>query len=319
MDITAFAEQVIQNKLDVHHVLVYQHDREAAHFDFAPTKRRENIHSGSKSILSMAVGIAVREGLLSLDSRPVEVLSAHLPEEGVDPLWEKVTLRHLLTMSSGHTVKLLNGYGLTPGSVNRDNLEDLDWVRHVFTNAPSVEPGSLFVYNNACPYLAGRMLEEVSGEHLIDWLRPRLFVPMDIRNPQWLTDPLGNTCGAGGLQLTPEEFMRFGRLCLHKGEWNGRWLVPAEHLEAAMSRQIESVNESAMKVDVVSADSPDFSAGYGFLFWRASYANACYMYGWASQLCVILPDHDACVVVTASDFATQKILSLIREHIVPQL
>ena len=319
MDLTAFAEQVIQKKLDVHHVLVYQHDEEAAHFDFAPTKRRENVHSASKSVLSMAIGIAIDEGIFALDSRPVDVLAAHLPEGGIDPAWEKVTLRHLLTMSSGHRVKLLNGYGLTPGAVNRDDLEDLDWVRHVFTNAPEEAPGSLFVYNNACPYLAGRMLEELTGERLIDWLRPRLFVPMNIRNPQWLTDPLGFTCGAGGLQLTPEELMRFGRLCLKKGEWNGRQLVPAAWLEAAMSKQIISVNEHAMRVDVVSADSPDFSAGYGYLFWRASFANASYMYGWASQLCVVLPEHDACVVVTASEFATQKILSLVREHIVPQL
>lgn len=319
MDLIAFAEQVIQKKLDVHHVLVVQHDREVAHFDFSSTKRRENVHSASKSILSMAIGIAIREGLLSLDNRPAEVLRRHHPADGMDPAWNRVTLRHLLTMSSGHMVKLLNGYSLAPGQVNRDDLEDLDWVRHVFTVAPEKEPGSLFVYNNACPYLAGRMIEELTGERLIDWLRPRLFVPMNIRNPQWLTDPLGFTCGAGGLQLTPEELSRFGRLCLHRGEWEGKQLVPADYLDAAMSKQIESVNEHATKVDAVSADSPDFSAGYGYLFWKASFANASYMYGWASQLCVILPEQDACVVLTASDFATQKILSLISEHIVPQL
>ena len=108
MDLTAFAEQVIQKKLNVHHALVYQHDEEAAHFDFAPAKRRDNIHSGSKSVLSMAIGIAIEEGILTLDSRPAEVLAKHRPEGGIDSAWSKVTLRHLLTMSSGHTVKLLN-------------------------------------------------------------------------------------------------------------------------------------------------------------------------------------------------------------------
>lgn len=318
MELVPFAEQICQRRLNVHHVLVYQHDRELAHFDFKPTRRRDNVHSASKSVLSMAIGIAIDEGLLTLDARPTEVLKAHLPEE-LSPTWEDVTLRHLLTMTSGHRIKLLNGYSMDPTQTNRDDLPDPDWVHHIFTQAPAVRPGSLFVYNNACPYLAGRMLEERAGERLIDYLRPRLFVPMDIRNPQWLTDPLGYTCGAGGLQLTPEELMRFGRLCLHGGEWNGRQLVPSAYLRAAMSRQVSSVNEHAMKVDVVSADSPDFSAGYGYLFWRASFEGACYMYGWGSQLCVVLPALDACVVTTASEFATQQILTLIRQFIVPEL
>lgn len=318
LDLIPFAEKVCQKRLDISHVFVRQHNEEVAHFAFKGTARRDNIHSASKSILSMATGIAMEEGLLDLDSRPTDILSRHLPKD-CSTAWEPVTLRHLLTMTSGHTQKLLNGYSMDPNAVNRDDLEDLDWIRYIFTQPPAKEPGSLFVYNNACPYLIGRMIEEKAQEHLLDWLRPRLFVPMNIRNPQWLTDPLGNTCGAGGLQLTPEELSRFGQLCLDQGRWEGKQLVPQAYMAAAVSKQVESENHYAMKVDVVRAGDPDFSSGYGYLFWKAAKDDIYYMYGWASQLCVMIPQYDACVVTTAYEFSTQTVLDLIWEYILPQL
>lgn len=91
------------------------------------------------------------------------------------------------------------------------------------------------------------MISEKTGMHMIDWLRPRLFDPLEIYNPQWYTDPLGYTCGPGGLQVTTEEFSRLGQLCLQKGNWKGKQLIPKEYISEATSFQIATCSDEKLK------------------------------------------------------------------------
>ena len=101
------------------------------------------------------------------------------------------------------------------------------------------------------------MITQLTGTNVLDWLRPRLFEPMEIHNPQWGTDPLGYTCGPGGLMLSAREFARLTRLFLQQGEWNGKQLVSREYMAQAVSKQVE--NAPAGK-----EGSDDSTAGYGF-------------------------------------------------------
>ncbi|MBR0140114.1 MAG: serine hydrolase [Firmicutes bacterium] len=311
IDMVPFAEKICQNKLGVHHITVLQHGREVGKFDFEAYDRRDNIHSATKSVVSLAAGIAMDEGLFTLDTRPVDVLPEHVPD-GMDKGWEKVTVKHLLTMSSGHRVKLLDGYSLIPGVINRDDIEDLDWVHFAFGKPLTYEPGTRWVYNNACPIILGRMMAKLTGENLIDWLRPRFFEPMEIRNPQWLTDPQGFTCGAGGLQLNVKELARIGLLVLDKGSYKGRQIVPSAYVEEAVRFHIDNGIG-------VSPDKPDSKAGYGYFFWRAARDNAYCMVGWGGQLCIVLPDQDAVIALNSFEFRRQMLFDTIWSAIVPQL
>lgn len=312
IDIVPFAEKICQKRLGIHHILVKQKNELVASFHFQPTDRRSDIHSATKSIVSLAVGIAVDEGLFTLDSRPVEILGHHLPE-AYDKKWDRVTVRNLLTMSSGHAHKLMDGYSLIPGVVNRDDLENPDWVNYAFSQSLQLNPGERFVYNNACPHILARMIIELSGENLIDWLRPRLFEPMDIRNPQWYTDPLGYTCGPGGLQLTAEEFSRFAQLCLQNGQWNGRQLVPKDYIQEASSCQI------ANSFDESLCNTSDMTAGYGYFFWRTLRDDAYYLAGWGGQLAIVLPKFEATITMKSYEFNSQAVMDIIWETIIPQL
>ncbi len=311
IDIVPFAEAICQKRLGVHHVIVHQRDEAVASFHFQPTDRRGDIHSATKSIVSLAAGIAIDQGLFTLDTRPSDVLSQYLPES-YDPAWRSVTVKHLLTMSSGHSKKLMDGYSLIPGTVNRDDLENKDWVNYTFSQPLDLRPGEKFVYNNSCPHLISRMITELTGENLIDWLRPRLFDPMDIHNPQWGTDPLGYTCGPGGLQLSNEELSRFTRLYLHQGQWKSARLVSKEYMAQAVSRQIENAASGQTGKD-------DTTSGYGYLVWLGRRDNACYLFGWAGQLGIVLPDLEAAVTLTSYEFQTQALLDAVWDTIVPQL
>ena len=238
-------------------------------------------------------------------------LKKHLPAD-YDPTWNQVKVRDLLMMASGHDHKLMDGYSLIPGVVNRDDLENLDWVNYIFSQPLQLTPGTHFVYNNSCPHLIARMISETSGQNLIDWLRPRLFEPLEIRNPQWYTDPLGYTCGPGGVQVTTEEFLRLGQLCLQKGNWKGRQLVPESYIQEASSLQIATWPDESMK------NINDNTSGYGYFFWKTKRDNGFYFSGWGGQLCIILPSYDAVVCMKSYEFNGQALMDAVWETIVAQ-
>ena len=118
---------------------------------------------------------------------------------------------------------------------------------------------------------------------------------------------MGYTCGPGGLQLSSEEFSRIVQLYLQQGQWEGKQLVSKEYMSQAVSRQIENaVPEKA-------------GTGYGYFIWRCFRDNAYYLFGWAGQLGIVLPDYDAAVTLTSYEFQTQSLMDAVWDTIVPQL
>ena len=254
---------------------------------------RRNIYSASKSFTSTAVGIAQREGLLSIDEKLTDAFSEDLPGK-VSPYLEKATVRDLLTMSLGQEKPFLMG-------TDRPYYTENDWVKLTLAQEFTSFPGEKFLYNNAGPYLAGMLVQRRSGTDLVHYLMPRLFAPMGISLPTWETDPLGYTFGAGGLFLTIDELHKFSRLYLQNGSWEGKQLVPAEWISEATKKQVGN-----------GAD------GYGYLFWRGK-NNSYRADGKYGQYCIVYPDKNACVTLAAESREQAKLLEAIDEYIYPQL
>ena len=254
---------------------------------------RRNIYSASKSFTSMAVGIAQKEGLLSLDEKLIDAFSEDLPEDISDPL-RAATVRDLLTMCLGQEKAFLMG-------AERPYYKDPDWVRLALRQHFSCAPGTHFLYNNVGPYLAGILVQRRAGCDLVHYLMPRMLAPMGISLPTWETDPNGMTFGAGGLFLTIDELHLFGQLLLQNGNWNGKQLIPAEWVQAATSKQVENS-----------------SGGYGYLFWAGPEGSfrASGKYG---QSVILLRDKNAVITVTAECRDSKSLLSAVFEEIYPQL
>ncbi|MDO4458793.1 MAG: serine hydrolase [Clostridia bacterium] len=253
---------------------------------------RRNIYSASKSFTSTAVGIAQREGLLSIDEKLTDAFKDDLPEN-VSPYLEKATVRDLLTMSLGQEKPFLMG-------TDRPYYEEKDWVKLTLAQEFGSYPGEKFLYNNAGPYLAGMLVQRRSGTDLVHYLMPRLFEPMGITLPTWETDPLGYTFGAGGLFLTLEELHRFTELYCNRGMWNGRQLVPAKWIEEATQKQVDNG-----------------SLGYGYLFWRGR-NNSFRADGKYGQFGIVYPEKNACVTIVAESREADKLLKAVDEFIYPQ-
>ena len=203
---------------------------------------RRNVYSASKSFTSAAVGIAQREGLLSIDEKLIDAFPNDLPSVVSDNL-AAATVRDLLTMQLGQSEAALMGG-------QRPFYEEDNWVRMSLAIPFADSPGSKFVYNNVGPYLAGVLVQRRAGCDLVSYLMPRLFQPLGIKRPMWEVDPMGYTFGAGGLFLNLPELHKLGMLYLQKGQWNGKQLIPEDWVIQSTSKQ---------------ADNDDY--GYGYLFW----------------------------------------------------
>jgi CubicO group peptidase (beta-lactamase class C family) len=170
---------------------------------------RENIYSASKGVCALAVGIAIGEGLLTLDS----ATSALLPDLEMGAGVGAVTLRHFLTMTSGIDFEWFGDQPVPWPDLAQEMLR-----------RPTRGPGRVFQYSDASTYVAMRMLGAVVGD-VRDWLMPRLFDRLEIENPQWHRCPLGWIVGGSGLELRTEELARIGRVLRDRGEWQGEQVV----------------------------------------------------------------------------------------------
>jgi CubicO group peptidase (beta-lactamase class C family) len=262
---------------------------------------RVNLYSVSKTFVSVAIGIAEAEGLLTLDTPALDYLPEMKPfaADGLD----QVTIRHLLTMTSGSRHSWFADEPILVADLAAD----------FFATPLENEPGTHFSYTGTGPYVAARALRAATGASVRDYLVPRVFGPLGIHNPQWHTCPLGHPFAESDLLLTTSELARCGRLLLDEGRWEGRQLVPAEYCER-------------MPRESVPVSAGDWASGlgerYGLGVWCGPGDRAFSMAGKYGQLCVISPEHEAVVTITAhlEDGSPRTSLStLIRDEILARL
>lgn len=158
-------------------------------------------------------------------------------------------LRHLITMSMGFENPMLMG-------AMRPKMVEKDWVKFVLNAKVVHEPGTVFQYNNAGPYLLGILVQRKTGMSLVDYLMPRLFEPLGIARPECEKDPLGNTFGAGGLQLNVSEFAKLGLLYLQRGSGTA-----GSSSRNSGSRKQEVRRSSPIREMTRSAATTDTSSG----------------------------------------------------------
>ncbi len=257
------------------------------------------LYSLSKSFTSTAIGLAVEEGLLTVDDPVLSFFPDDAPENLDDNL-KAMRVRHLLSMNTGHEED-------TTGHVFRGDHEN--WPRAFLSIPVEREPGSWFVYNTGATYMLSAIITKLTGEPLIDYLRPRLFEPLGIENPTWDTDPRGISQGGTGLHATTEDIARFGQLYLRNGNWRGQQLVPAAWV--AEATEVHSDNSNTQT-------NPDWMVGYGYQFWRARH-GAYRGDGAFGQYCLVMPEQDAVLAINSGLMDMQAVLDLVWDILLPAM
>ena len=259
----------------------------------------ENVYSVSKTVTALAVGIAAEEGLLQPDDLLVDHLPA--PQGGYGRGVGRVTLRHLLTMTSGSPVL---------GFLDEER-EHGDLAALVLGTDLTAAPGERWEYSNASIFLLSRVLTERTGRTMRDWLMPRLFEPLGILNPQWHTTRDGHSWGATGLHLKSGQLARIGRLLLQRGAHEGAQLVPAAWVDALHA-------ESSW---VATGDPEPESTRYGLGVWRCTPDGAWRADGAYGQFLLVLPAQEAVLTLTShlEGRPGAEILRAVWEELLPLL
>ena len=270
------------------------------------------LNSVSKTFTSMAVGLAVSEGKLSINERLVDIFPEHCPENPSEFLKE-ITIEHLLTMTCGHSTD--------PTYASRTNMET-SWIKLFMEHPVTHKPGTNYCYNSLGTYVLSAIVQKRTGEKVVDYLFPRLFRPLGINNVTWQECPQGINTGGWGLFLKTEDLAKMGLMILQKGQFGGKQIVPAEWVEAASAAQVPCVpagltSDDAAKLAEFAKES-DWLQGYGYQMWRCRY-NAFRADGANGQYIIMIPEKNAVVVTTAHVNDMQAEINLIWKYIYPTL
>ena len=312
----SYLQAVSDAKEDLHSIMVVQHGKVLEEKFFVPDTAHI-LNSVSKTFTSTAVGFAISEGKLSLEDRIVDLFPESVPENASDTL-KRVTVRHLLTMNSGHetdpTVPVRSGNG--------------DWIRGFMEWPQPYEPGTCYCYNSLGTYLLSAAVQKVTGEKVVDYLEPRLWKPLGIEKPHWLESPAGINTGGWGLYLRTEDMAKMGQCILQGGKYGKKQVIPAEWVREMSAKQVSSVPAGRAKAMLADPNNPawdrykpeksDWVHGYGYQMWRCRH-NAFRADGAAGQYIIILPEQDAVIVTTAHLKNMQEEINLIWDHILPAL
>ena len=223
-----FVKLIESESLPVEAVAIADGDAIIAKRHFVPDQDR-NIYSHTKSYVSTAIGIAIEDGLLSLDSRLVDSFPEYVPSDAQLELGQ-ITLRHLLTMSSGFN----HAYLMNPD--RRSGVGAPDYLRYMFSRRVEVEPGSTFCYSSADSDLAGRMLEQAAGMRLGEYLYGTIFSKLDQGWPVWECDPQGHPIAGGGIYMSLANMLKLGQVYLNDGTWHGTRIVSESWVKQASGK-----------------------------------------------------------------------------------
>ena len=205
------------------------------------------LFSVTKSIVSTAVGFAISEGLLSLDTKIEDIFPEY--EKCKGDQWQTLTVRSVLTMQSNKEFTFLQ-------DMTGDYVE-------MFMKAPFRKKGG-FLYSNNDAHICAAAVQKVTGMSLVEYLTPRLFEPLGIDIPFWETNNKGECIGGTGCYLKLRDLVKIMLCYSQGGRYEGQQIIPEFWTEEATKIQVKFNGKN----------------GYGYLFWiNGSIYSMTGMYG----------------------------------------
>lgn len=247
-------------------------------------------HSMSKTVTGMAIGFLFDEGRINLHAK----LTSIFPDiKFKDKLFPKITVEHLLAMTSG----------ITFGEAG--SITETDWTQAFFDSPIKFAPGTQFAYNSMNSYILARIVERVTGLSLTDFLRPRLFEPLHIENCFWERGPENTEKGGWGLYMSIESWAKLGQMMLSGGIFEGRQILSREWIERSTSMQATSPTING-----------DFN--YGYQLWVGRNGEDILFNGMLGQNVWICPKNRIVAVISCANnelFQDSPALETVRKYL----
>ena len=302
--ISRFLDAAAHSRTEFHSFLFLRHGMVVAEGWWNPyaPDLKHTLYSTSKSFTAAAIGLALTEGRLHLTDKVISFFPNDLPNP-LPPYLAELTVRDALMMSDG----------MEPDPTT-SILVDSNWARKFFTIPILHEPGTKFLYNSAGTYMLAAVVQKVTGQTVLDYLKPRLFEPLGITGEDWETSPQGVNTGGWGLRLKTEDMAKFGQLYLQGGTWKGKQLLPQSWVNEATTMKIMQDPDAPQS----KKDSSDWLQGYCYQMWRCRH-NGVRADGAFGQYIILLPDEDAVIAIQAETADMQGEINLIWQYLLPSM
>jgi CubicO group peptidase (beta-lactamase class C family) len=297
-----FIDAANKSKTEFHSFMLLRHGNVIAEGWWNPyrSELRHSLYSCSKSFTATAVGFAIQEKLLNMDDKVISFFPDKLPDT-VSPNLADLTIKDALMMSDGQEPD--------PSS---STSKYSDWVKTFLATPVKYDPGTVFLYNSLGTYMLSAIVQKVSGEPVLEYLKPRLFEPLGIKDMDWEIDTRGINTGGWGLRLKTEDMAKFAQLFLQKGKWHDKQILPEAWVEEASTMKIMQDPNAPQS----RKDSSDWLQGYCYQMWRCR-NNAYRGDGAFGQFMIVMPDQDAAIAITAETADMQDELNLVWKYLLP--
>ncbi len=263
--------------------------------------------SASKSLAAVLAGAAMQAGMPVAEASPVyKTISAEVSGDEHDPRRDRMTLAHLLSMSSGLDCDDSDSSSRGNEDVMQSQEEQPDWYQYTLDLDMVREPGAMAVYCSAGMNLVGAVLEAATGSDLEALFQELIAEPLQMEHYYLNLSPTGQPYMGGGIYWLPRDFMKLGQLMMNGGTWNDRRILSQAYSEKSISA-IYEMNDK----------------GYGYGWWsiqypyKDSHVTAFFAAGNGGQLVMGIPELDLLIAFFAGNYS-HRTLFRIQEEFVPE-
>lgn len=248
--------------------------------------------SVGKSFISALFGIAISEGHIKSIEQKVTDYLPQLSACG----YKDVRIKDVLQMSSG--IGFNEDYGEFNSDINRLGRSfalNTSIEEFILTLKQQRKPGTFNHYVSMDTQVLGMIIRAATGRDLSSYIEEKLWKPLGMESDAyWLIDSTGMEIAFGGLNITLRDYARFGRLYLHRGNWNGQQIVPESWVRA-------SITPDAPHLMPGKRPDSDYSMGYGYQWWIPENPRGEFMaIGIYGQAIYINPEHRIVIVRTSA-------------------
>lgn len=212
--------------------------------------------STTKSITSVCIGIAIKKGLIKNIDDPIYPYFKAKYEKEFDDEKKKISIRNLLTMTSGLDWNEGVSYRDPRNTELRMDMSS-DPIGFILGRPIVAKPGETWNYNGGNTQLLAEIIRLVSGQSIDEFAKKELFIPLGINNFEWISLTKNMPAAASGLRLRSRDLLKIGLLYMNDGVWNNRQLLNPDWIDLSLNPAITQLS------------TKDKNAGYGFQFWTS--------------------------------------------------
>ncbi|MCB0662388.1 MAG: serine hydrolase [Saprospiraceae bacterium] len=284
---------------------------------------KEMIHpnmSVTKSYISALIGIAIEKGFISQVEEPIFNYLSEYDEYRKDGK-EKITIEHLLTMSSGLAWNEWGAaHGTSANDIDRLYFDCSDNPIPCVLERPLVhEPGTFFTYNGGGTVMLGKIIENASGMQLDSFANEYLFHPLGIDTVAWFRYNDGTFAADGSSYCKPRDMVKIGRLFLQNGTWNGESILPQNWVTKSFTAYR---NNKDIKIPIEDSGKND----YGYSWWltkhkhQGKFISFARANGWGGQTIFVSPELETVIVFTSGNYAyNSKLFKIANKYLLPAI